>query len=286
MKRCILAVALLALSLGANAFQPRTGHWYNPAESGRGFNIDIQDGVMVLTMYSYDSSGNAQWYLASGNMTNGQRGFSAPLGKFRGGQCLECAYSGAPVSTGNDGAIFVNFATETSATVTLPGGHTSQIVPFNFKYGEPPNGMLGEWVFVEDIIITFADRFNFTTIIAGTAGGNGIAFDPIKNAGCELQTSGSLVGQVICVDTDGNGKVQNAYRFKYGLDETFQGFWVSFTTGAEYSMKGFRSKTVSGYTKSAVRSDAASKWAAETAAPAAPEGVFSQAVNAIAERLR
>lgn len=79
MNRVIAGLALLIASFGVGAFQPRTGHWWNPNESGRGFNIDIQNGVMVLAVYTYDMAGNAQWYLASGTMTNGQRNFSSTL---------------------------------------------------------------------------------------------------------------------------------------------------------------------------------------------------------------
>src|SRR5690242_21353742 len=96
------ALILVVASFSSMAFQPRTGHWNNlPSESGRGFNIDIQDGVMVLTVYAYDQAGNAQWYLAAGPMTNGQHNFTGTLDKYVGGQCLSCNYS-APTANGND----------------------------------------------------------------------------------------------------------------------------------------------------------------------------------------
>lgn len=56
-----LFVALMFFAGQAFAFQPRTGQWWNPSESGRGFNIEIQNGAMTLTVYAYDASGNAQW---------------------------------------------------------------------------------------------------------------------------------------------------------------------------------------------------------------------------------
>ena len=51
--------------------------------------------------------------------------------------------------------VSVAFASETLATVTLPGAHVTTIRPFNFRFGEPPLGLLGEWVFVYDVITTF-----------------------------------------------------------------------------------------------------------------------------------
>ena len=41
MKRLLAAWLLVSTASVALAFEPRTGHWWNPAESGRGFNVDI-----------------------------------------------------------------------------------------------------------------------------------------------------------------------------------------------------------------------------------------------------
>jgi hypothetical protein len=240
-----------------NAFQPRTGHWNNiQNESGRGFNIDIQDGVMVLTMYAYDQNGNAQWYIASGNMTNGQRNFSGTLEKFVNGQCLQCGPQ-TPQAAGNDGGISVVFVNETTANVTLPGGRVTTIRPFNFKYGDPPNGLVGEWIFVYDIITTFAERFNFTTMRAATANGNGTVWDVPRNAACELQVRGDavLVGKVVCIDFTSTGTVANNYVYRYGIDETFDGLYLlgGFTTF--HAMKGFRLSGTQGFEKAMLQGD-------------------------------
>lgn len=256
MRSTVIAI-LLAVSFSVSAFQPRTGHWNNlPGESGRGFNIDIQDGVMVLTVYAYDAAGNAQWYIASGNMTNGQRNFTGTLEKFVNGQCLTCNYTAA-VAGGSDGTVSVTFTTETSATVTLPGGHVTTIHPFNFKLGDPPRGMLGEWVFVYDIgPITFAERFNYTTMLDGApANTTGqFATDLPRRGGCEYLISGTLAGTTLCVQINASGALINSYFFKYGLDETFDGVWQSPSTGTLYPMKGFRLKGQRGFSKSVARS--------------------------------
>ena len=39
------------------AFTPATGLWWNPNESGSGYNIQVQHGVLVATMYSYTPRG-------------------------------------------------------------------------------------------------------------------------------------------------------------------------------------------------------------------------------------
>ena len=248
-------VLLLAFATSAAAFQPRTGHWNNPNEPGTGMNIDIQDGTFVVTIYSYATGGAAQWYIASGKGTNDNHNFTGSLDKFRGGQCISCTSTIFPASDGSDGAISITFSSEVLATVTLPGGRVTQIQPFNFGFGDPPNGLLGEWVFVYDIISTFADRFDFTVTAPGTAGGNGLVVDPIRIAGCELQVVGTLAGTVICADTDSQGNLQNGYAFKFGLDETFSGNWVSPFSGNLYAMKGFKVKSKNGSARAAMAAD-------------------------------
>ena len=240
--RSIALAILLFISTAASAFQPRIGLWGNAAESGSGYMMDIQNGLVALTVYSYLSSGPAQWYLASGPLVNNGHNFVATLDKYVGGQCISCIYR-APSLAGNDGTIAITFLSETLASVSLPGGRTTVIQPFDFGYGPLPAGLLGEWIFVYDILAggtTFAERFDFTTTLAPTATGSGIAADPVRLAGCELQVSGSLAGQVICADGDSAGNLQNGYAFRYGLDETYGGVWIAPGSGNQYAMKGFR----------------------------------------------
>ncbi len=113
------------------AFTPTTGLWWNPSESGSGYNIQVQHGVLVMTMYSYASGGDPMWYLAVGPLTNAGGGVTATgtLDKFRGGQCASCTYQ-MPSMMGNDGAVIFNFTSPSMATVLLPGGRVSQIQPY------------------------------------------------------------------------------------------------------------------------------------------------------------
>lgn len=104
---------------------PQAGLWWNPDESGSGYAIDIQHGVVVVTVYSYNQDGTAQWYLMSGQLSNNT--VSGPLQKFKSGQCISCTYN-APVANGNDGTMSVTFTSATTASVTLPGGRSFTIV--------------------------------------------------------------------------------------------------------------------------------------------------------------
>ena len=59
MKRLTIAIAMLFFATAAHAFQARTGQWWNSNESGSGYNIDIQNGVLVVTVFSYEQSGES-----------------------------------------------------------------------------------------------------------------------------------------------------------------------------------------------------------------------------------
>ncbi len=103
-----------------------------------------------------------------------------------------------------------------------------------------------------DIIITFAERYDYTVQRAATPTGNGTVWDDGRRGACELQVTGVLAGQVACFQFSSSGVVVNQYLFKYGLDETFSGSWVSPTTFNVYSMKGFRVKSKDGFAKSLI----------------------------------
>ena len=112
------------------AFAPVTGLWWNPNESGTGYNIQVQHGVMVVTMYSYVAGGDPLWYLVVGSLTNSSGGVTAAgaLDKFSGGQCASCMYQ-MPSLMGNDGSMSISFTSPTAGTVQLPGGRVTPIQP-------------------------------------------------------------------------------------------------------------------------------------------------------------
>jgi len=111
-------------------FTPFTGLWWNPAESGTGYNLQSQRGVMVATMFSYAADGSPVWYHAAGPLA--RQGdtvvFTGTLDRYRGGQCVTCAWR-APAAAGDDGAFTITFTSASAAEVRLPGGRTTRIVP-------------------------------------------------------------------------------------------------------------------------------------------------------------
>lgn len=114
----------------ALAFTPVTGLWWNPSESGSGYNVQVQHGVLVVTMFTYTAGGDPMWYVVSGTLANSGAGVMATgtLDKFRGGPCASCMYQ-MPSPTGNDGSMTIRFSSPTAAAVQLPGGRVTQIQP-------------------------------------------------------------------------------------------------------------------------------------------------------------
>jgi hypothetical protein len=111
----------------AAGFTPTVGLWWNPDESGSGYNFDVKHGVLVVTIFTYDGLGHSEWYLAAGPLTDNGTKFSATLDKYRGGQCVGagCVYRNPGPPAGNDGSISITFTSATSATVILPGRVTT-----------------------------------------------------------------------------------------------------------------------------------------------------------------
>ena len=116
----------------ASAFAPTVGLWWNPAEPGTGYSIDIKHGVLVATVFSYKANGDAEWYLASGPLSADGKSFVGTLDKYQGGQCIFCAFNRSPTKIGNDGIVSIQFSSPTSASLTLPGGRVVPIQPQAF----------------------------------------------------------------------------------------------------------------------------------------------------------
>jgi hypothetical protein len=103
---------------GVTPISPTNGLWWNPAESGTGYAMDVRHGTLVMTVYSYLPNGSPLWYLAVGQIVDNT--VTATLDKYANGQCISCAYRPAQIQ-GNDGTVTVTFTSPTKGTMTLPG---------------------------------------------------------------------------------------------------------------------------------------------------------------------
>ncbi|WP_374669504.1 hypothetical protein [Ramlibacter sp.] len=118
-------------SRGPTYTQPETGIYWNPAESGRGFTIEVGDGVAVVTVFHYDDSGQPVWHLVNAAVTG--EAASATGGDFmayRNGQTLTSAWK-SPTSQ-SEGRFGLDFSAPCQGKVSFPGMPAIDVQRFAF----------------------------------------------------------------------------------------------------------------------------------------------------------
>jgi WD40 repeat protein len=112
-----------AQSIGPATTTPQAGVWWNPAEPGRSFNIEVRHGTLVLTAQVYDEQGAPTWLLASGPYDAQGGTFLGNFARYAGGQCLGCEYR-APQDSPVEGSLQLIFTSETSGFLDFDGVRT------------------------------------------------------------------------------------------------------------------------------------------------------------------
>jgi hypothetical protein len=160
-----LSVSLFALADTASAATvggPTMGLWWNPSESGRGYEIDLQGDTMIVTTYVYEDSGDPIWYLSSGPYNHETGVFQSTYDSYINGQCFGCPWHQPTVQVGAAGPIIIVFHTNQTATLTYPGGSTN-IVKFQYGFPNRTEVLYGEWT--------------LTYITGGNVGGDWVVLD-------------------------------------------------------------------------------------------------------------
>jgi hypothetical protein len=117
----VLATVLVALALCNSArADPEVGWWWNPDESGRGFFIESQGGIVFLAGYFYESGGRATW-LVAGGANSDPYSYDGRLLHVTGGQTLFGDYQ-PPASPTDAGPVSLRFTDDQHGTLTWPGG--------------------------------------------------------------------------------------------------------------------------------------------------------------------
>lgn len=129
-----LPLERVLLNAGSEALPPATGYpepgiWWNPAEPGRGFVLDVQDTQLLLGAYAYDEDGRAAWFTTNGTMPTRFR-FEGDWYRFADGQTLRGAYRPSRRIEPPVGRVAIDFDTPRAATLTLPDGRRIPIVRF------------------------------------------------------------------------------------------------------------------------------------------------------------
>ena len=125
MRHALVITLLLLLSAFArpvSAFTPESGFYWNAAEAGRGFTIEIQDNFLFMIGYVYRQDGSSTFITTQGLM-QGNAAYQGVLDTFSNGQCTGCPYNGFPnIQPGSAGPVSIVFTSETTATMTWNGG--------------------------------------------------------------------------------------------------------------------------------------------------------------------
>jgi hypothetical protein len=153
----------------STADPPRTGWWWNPAEPGRGFSIELQGEHMFIGAYMYDALGNPVWYVADVLLPT-RYIVGGTLLQFAGGQTLTGSYRtpGAPAAAGQ---LAIEFISPGQAKMVLfPAGPEAREARFDIEpqYGKPRPASASArlWVggFEETRVSTYGAIRNVTTV--------------------------------------------------------------------------------------------------------------------------
>ncbi|MCB1567576.1 MAG: hypothetical protein KDI69_01980 [Xanthomonadales bacterium] len=163
----LLAGIVAMVSHTASAYEPESGLWWNPAESGTGYQIEIQDDMLAITVYGGAPGGVAKWYGAAGRL-QGNAYFEADLLSAYNVQVIGQPYFGFPTAEPSYGRLKIVFDPNNNrrATLTWPNGRSIPIQRQEFYFVRPeddagvqPNTtrLLGEWQVSIDLSDSDAD---------------------------------------------------------------------------------------------------------------------------------
>lgn len=224
------AVAIFSLAISqAYAIFPDSGWYWNANESGRGFNLEIQNNLMFISAFAY-SNGQPIWYVSGGAMSS-DRNYSGRLLQTSNGQCFGCAYSAPGLA--DVGAITITFSDETHAVVSLLGQTVSLQRQDFANYTVAPDALFGEWATTigdPNFPVYFADRVAFSGPFIST----GITYAAGNRTGDSArlalgQYNSSLGSWFLLVDS--STSYYTAYNFRFsGLNRIEGQSWTYLKT--------------------------------------------------------
>lgn len=252
--KAIALGCLLGASAAASAFTPAGGLWGFTTElngqPGRGFQLTVENDVLIFYYYGYDSDGSGNYMFASGPLVGGNV-FTGQLLTCSGGTVMGSAYKAATCTNG-PGKVTMAFTSGEKGTITLPGEAPKPINRFNFGYTDGPDAMLGEFMFVYKAS-TFgnADFYNLVTKTGlrtpyNGALGAGMVTNATSTFGCDYFSSADVFRSIyVCVES--SISYDDMYLFRLVGDRGVGvGSWFGSTSNNFYPAQVLRVATAKG----------------------------------------
>lgn len=203
---------------------PQSGTWLisggENAYGGDIINIDAQDNKVFIIFAAGQVPNNTFFWFGFGTLE--YNNLSADL-----------------TSTKDGSTIHVTGAFNTSMTGTLDFPGVGQRSVFHVKLSDEsnPQSMFGFWSF--SYLPTnggpgVAQSYKFSTTMAGSINGSGVAVDATGKFGCELQVSGPAAGYMICMDVN-DTSLKTGFVMRRNGDEA-GGFYLKNGVGSSIAL--------------------------------------------------
>jgi len=211
------ALVLISFSGLASGFYPVDGWWFNPNESGRGVNIEMQDDTMFVALFHYAEDGDQSWWITSGQYDDTLQRFQSEFIATDDGQCPGCAWVGPDIVTLPDSGVTINFTSPITATMTWAGGTTSLSRQYfaQFDTGDPRTFLLGEFHFtIGDDGVYVADRLIFDELDEM----DGVRFVTGRRSGTDRLAIGEFLDGLFIVLVEDSDNEFRLYNFDMTKD--------------------------------------------------------------------
>ncbi|CAH9016838.1 hypothetical protein [Candidatus Nitrosacidococcus sp. I8] len=147
----ILGLAVLLMIKPLFAAMPENGWWWNPSQSGTGYNLEVQNSTVFAALFIYDNNGNPTWYSGAGtitqNSTQNSSSTTIALQQSTGGPCLGCTYT-KPQTSATGKQLLLTFNADGSTATATVDGVTTALQRMNFAYGHGAQILVGAWTVV------------------------------------------------------------------------------------------------------------------------------------------
>lgn len=219
--RLIIFSILSLFSTTILAFTPASGTWAVTSEfltgkAGRGFQIIVENDILVFSLYGYNQDGSGNFFIAAGPLVGNQ--FTGALDTCRGGMPMGGVYHDA-TCTKTGTSVKLSFNSGETGTITFPGEAPKSMTRFNFGYGmtNGPAVLYGsEFLFSYRSTISGIEFTNYYNLSVNTGSssqyGNGIVTTSDGKFACEFMTILPMQDSYFCAQL--SGTYPDVYIFK------------------------------------------------------------------------